>query len=176
LPLAERSRSSLTLSLDSSAAHCSSLTPSLSALVAETRVTSTHKSGPILRPGKNSLSTASRDLGMNACALGLDSEKNAIFSSSFANACTTRCAKRIKQSALALLAKPPLDSSLLFSTAGQCRPRVSRRQSLLDLAAAFPSPQLRFLCHRLSSTFSLLPRGAFTHSTSRRYPSTSAGS
>jgi hypothetical protein len=50
-----------------------------------------------------------------------------------------------KQSTLPLLAKTPLDSSLLLSTAGQCRSRVSRRQSLLDLVfsvivSPHPSP------------------------------------
>ena len=74
-----------------------------------------------------------------------------------------------KQSTHALLIKTPLGySSLFFSAAGLCRSRLSRRPSLLDPAAASPSPLLlgyypRLLVLRSASWrhYPVPPRGAF---------------
>jgi hypothetical protein len=66
-----------------------------------------------------------------------------------------------KQSALALalLAKTPLDYPISLSAAGLCRSRLSRRQSLLDPAAAPPSFLVRVFsgtCMPLHSPFRLV--------------------
>jgi hypothetical protein len=131
------------------------------------------KIGPLLHPGEKSWPTAFPTISVQILAPSISIPRRMPTSrSGLPIRVPLGAPKSSEQSnkqsalALALLAKTPLDYPISLSAAGLCRSRLSRRQSLLNPAAAPPSFLVRVFsgtCLPLNSPFRLvapLPRSA----------------